>query len=212
MTLGTYPDEVPATAVIPPAVFAPAATVPTFRNVAAGVGLAIYGLSGGVVLEDLDRDGLLDLMVSSIGFADPIRVFRNDGNGRYSNRTATSGLDGINGGLNLVHADYDNDGLADVLVLRGAWMESQGRFPVSLLRNIGNLRFVDVTEQAGLLTALRPRRPRPGSTTMATVGSTCSSVASRRRSRPTPASSIATIATARSPRSGALPASTWSVM
>ena len=40
-----------------------------------------------------------------------MRVFRNDGAGTFDERDASSGLDGITGGLNLVHADYDNDGL-----------------------------------------------------------------------------------------------------
>jgi hypothetical protein len=156
MTLGSYPDAVPPAALIAPSVFAAAYPLKPFLNVAGSVGLGIYGLSGGAVLDDLDRDGLIDLMVSAIGFRDPVRVFRNDGDGRFSDRTAASGLTGINGGLNLVHADYDNDGLSDVLVLRGAWMEGQGRFPVSLLRNVGNLHFVDVTKQAGLAERLAP--------------------------------------------------------
>ncbi|MEL7060568.1 MAG: CRTAC1 family protein, partial [Acidobacteriota bacterium] len=39
----------------------------------------------------------------------------------------------------------------DILVLRGAWLRSQGRQPNSLLLNDGNGRFEDVTEEAGLL-------------------------------------------------------------
>jgi len=151
MTVGTYPDKVPPKAVIPPSAFAAEYPLAPFRNVAANVGLDIFGLSGGAIVDDLDNDGLLDLMASAIGFADPIRIFRNDGSGRFVDVTASSGLDGITGGLNLVHADYDNDGLVDILVLRGGWMDANGNFPLSLLRNTGAFRFVDVTEQAGLL-------------------------------------------------------------
>ena len=155
MTLGSYPDGLEPAVLISPTVFAAAHPLKPFENVAASVGLDIYGLSGGAVLEDFDRDGLLDLVVTSVGFQDQMRVFRNDGSGRFIDRTAESGLAGITGGLNMVHADYDNDGRVDVLVLRGAWMGDAGRFPVSLLRNVGNLRFEDVTTQAGLL-RLRP--------------------------------------------------------
>jgi tetratricopeptide (TPR) repeat protein len=150
MTLGTYPDAVPAALRIGPDVFTSPYPLPRFRNVAIEAGLGIHGISGGAVVEDLDRDGFLDVMVSAASFETPVRVFRNTGGGRFEERSAQSGLDGINGGLNLVHADFDNDGLMDVLVLRGAWMGKVGRFPVSLLRNLGGLRFADVTRAAGL--------------------------------------------------------------
>ena len=55
------------------------------------------------------------------------------------------------GGLNICQADYDNNGYADVLVLRGAWLD-EGRYPNSLLANRGDGRFFDATEAAGLLT------------------------------------------------------------
>lgn len=62
-----------------------------------------------------------------------------------------AGLAGLTGGLNIVHADYDNDGWLDALVLRGAWLGPAGRHPDSLLRNRGDGTFEDVTEAAGLL-------------------------------------------------------------
>jgi hypothetical protein len=151
MTLGSYPDGLDSRVLIPPAAFTAAYPMPAFENVAGSVGLDIYGVSGGAVMEDLDKDGRLDVMVTAIGFGDPTRVFRNDGSGRFAETTATSGLTGITGGLNMVTADYDNDGLLDVLVLRGAWMGAAGQFPLSLLRNRGGLRFEDVTKAAGLL-------------------------------------------------------------
>jgi hypothetical protein len=50
----------------------------------------------------------------------------------------------------MTQADYDNDGLVDVLVLRGGWLKTEGRFPMSLLHNEGGGRFQDVTRAAGL--------------------------------------------------------------
>ena len=154
MTLGSYPEGVAARFLIPPSAFAAAHPLPAFENVAGAVGLDIYGVSGGALLEDLDEDGRLDVMVTAIGFGDQMRVFRNV-DGRFADATAASGLTGLTGGLNMVTADYDNDGLLDVLVLRGAWMGAAGQFPMSLLRNRGGLRFDDVTKAAGLL-RLRP--------------------------------------------------------
>ena len=81
---------------------------------------------------------------------DPIRLFRNTGTGTFEERTSASGLDGITGGLNLVHTDFDNDGRPDILVLRGGWMGAAGQFPLSLLHNLGGWRFADVTKAAGL--------------------------------------------------------------
>jgi FG-GAP-like repeat/ASPIC and UnbV len=150
MTLGTYPDGVPPALRIGPAAFTSPYPLPRFTNVASEVGLGLHGLSGGAVVEDLDGDGLLDVVASAIGFGDQIRLFRNAGTGTFEERTAASGLDGITGGLNLVHTDFDNDGRPDILVLRGGWMGAAGQFPVSLLRNLGGWRFADVTRAAGL--------------------------------------------------------------
>jgi len=151
MTLGTYPAGVPARQRIPPSAFAAAFPLPRFDNVAREAGLDLYALSGGAILEDFDGDGRLDLMVSSIGFADQLRFFHNTGNGSFEDRTDLAGLTGEVGGLNLIQADYNNDGFVDVLVLRGGWLGTQGRFPLSLLRNNGDGTFTDVTREAGLL-------------------------------------------------------------
>ncbi len=151
MTLGRYPDGVPERFRIPADTFDSEAEVPRFRNVATWSGLAVLMMAGGGLMEDFDGDGLLDVMVSSMGVRDQMRYLHNDGDGRFSDRTEAAGLTGETGGLNMVHADYDNDGHVDVLVLRGGWMRRGGGFPNSLLRNNGDGTFEDVTEQAGIL-------------------------------------------------------------
>jgi len=154
MTLGEYPNGVPERWRIPPTAFDSSHDPGRFVDVAPAVGLATVGLAGGSILEDFDGDGLLDAMCSSWGLADQVRYFRNRGDGTFEDRTEAAGLGGIVSGLNMIHADYDNDGDADVFILRGAWLGDEGRHPNSLLRNDGG-RFVDVTEEAGLLT-LKP--------------------------------------------------------
>lgn len=153
MTLGEYPDKVPARWLVPPERLASDYDIKRFPDVAANVGLNVDGLAGGVVMDDFDRDGFLDVMVSSWGFdaRDQLRVFRNNGNGTFTERTEQAGLKGVVSGLNLRQGDFNNDGLVDVLVLRGAWLGSEGHYPFSLLRNNGDFTFTDVTEQAGLL-------------------------------------------------------------
>jgi len=151
MTLGTYPEKVPPALLIPPAAFAAEHPLPRFPDVSGEAGLEIFGLSGGAILDDFDHDGRLDLMTSSIGFNDQMKLFRNRGDGTFEDRTAASGLLGETGGLNMVQADYDNDGWVDALVLRGGWMGSEGKFPLSLLRNNGDGTFTDTTAAAGLI-------------------------------------------------------------
>jgi hypothetical protein len=151
MAVGDWPDVVPEAHRIGREAFASEAHVGRFENRAAVMGADVMGLAGGVVLEDLDGDGRLDLATSSWGVGDSLAILLNRGGGRFEDVTAAAGLEGITGGLNLSHADYDGDGDADLLVLRGGWLGAAGRFPPSLLRNDGSARFEDVTEAAGLL-------------------------------------------------------------
>ena len=155
MALGLHPDGIPENRRLPPGLFESEFEIGRFPNRAHHIGLAAEGRAGGVVLDDLDGDGRLDVLFSSWGLTEPLRFFHNLGHGIFEERTDEAGLEGITGGLNLVHGDYDNDGRLDVLVLRGAWLMSEGRHPDSLLRNLGGGRFEDVTETAGLL-AFRP--------------------------------------------------------
>lgn len=151
MTVGAYPQGVPGRWLIPTNAFASDAPMPRFREVATLAGLAPNELSGGSIVDDFDGDELLDVVVTSIGLRDPMRFYRNDGNGRFTDRSREAGLEGLVGGLNLVQADFDNDGHLDLFVLRGAWLREEGKHPNSLLRNRGNGTFDDVTESAGVL-------------------------------------------------------------
>ena len=149
MALGKYPDGVPEGWLIPPHAFESEYDIKRFRDVAPEHGLHVVGHAGGSIIDDFDRDGYLDIMTSSRGPRDQLRYFRNSGNGTFTDRTIAAGLEGIVSGLNLIQADYDNDGYLDVLVLRGAWLPDG--LPNSLLRNNGDGTFEDVTEEAGLL-------------------------------------------------------------
>nr|WP_246408974.1 CRTAC1 family protein [Granulicella aggregans] len=151
MQLGRYPKDVPVRWLIPESRFDSEAKLPEFPEVAASSGIDITGHAGGVVVEDFDGDGQLDIMVTSSGPLDQMHLFHNNGDGTFRDVTRQSGLLGETGGLNLVLTDYNNDGHPDVLVLRGGWWGKQGLYPMSLLRNNGNGTFDDVTEAAGLL-------------------------------------------------------------
>jgi len=150
MALGDYPEGVPDDLRIDPGIFASEAEFPRFFDIAPQLGVAVNDLAGGSVMEDLDGDGDLDLMASGMGRDDALRYFENRGDGTFVDATGKAGLSGLTGGLNLCHADYDNDGRVDVLVLRGAWKGPTGGLPNSLLRNLGGGEFRDVTEESGL--------------------------------------------------------------
>ncbi|MFO7847233.1 MAG: CRTAC1 family protein [Balneolaceae bacterium] len=152
MTLGKHPDEVPDQWVIPAERFSSGYRISQFHDVAPKAGLAEeMALSGGSITEDLNNNGLIDILASSWGLTDQIHYYENNGDGTFTNRTKEAGLTGITGGLNLIHADYDNDGFADILVLRGAWLGEAGQHPNSLLRNNGDGTFTDVTKSSGIL-------------------------------------------------------------
>jgi hypothetical protein len=146
-TVGGYPAEVPAGFRIPESAFESKENPGRFRDVAKAAGLKVFSEAGGVLVDDFENNGRLDVVTSSMDVCEPMHYFHNNGDGTFSERSAQAGLADQLGGLNLVAADYNNDGCMDILVLRGGW-----EFPVrrSLLRNNCNGTFSDVTDAAGL--------------------------------------------------------------
>ncbi len=152
MQLGRWPDQVPKELLVPAAAFASDCDFPRFFDVAPRLGLDTVTGAGGAIAEDFDRDGFIDVLCSGFGLSEQLRVFRNNGDGTFTDRTKAAGLEGLFGGFNCLDFDFDNDGFVDVIVPRGAWFRGEGKFPKSLLRNRGDFTFEDVTEQAGMLT------------------------------------------------------------
>jgi len=155
MTLGEYPHHVPKAHLLPPTLFQSEAPCPRFENIALNLGIDISGLSGGVITDDFNQDGWTDILISSWGMFGHLRLFLNDQKGGFIERTSEAGLQGLAGGLNLIQADYNNDGHLDFYVLRGAWRGSKwmGQLPNSLMKNKGDGTFEDVTILAGLYEA-----------------------------------------------------------
>ena len=150
MTLGQYPSEVPEIFRIPEKYFDYSKEFPKFSDVAMNLGVDVNNMAGGTCLDDFNNDGYLDIFASSWGFDDQIRYFENDRNGGFIDKSLSIGLTGVTGGLNLRHADFNNDGYLDLMILRGAWLEENGKIPNSLIKNNGDGTFTDVTIESGL--------------------------------------------------------------
>lgn len=153
MTLGEYPAMVPAEFLIPNLdKDMSGVSVKPFKDVAPLLGLSIKNKAGGEIIEDFNNDGYLDIVTSDWGLDGSMHYFKNNANNTFTDVSEKSGLSKFKGGLNIMQTDYNNDGLIDIFVLRGAWMpEPFGKQPNSLLRNNGNGTFSDVTIDAGLL-------------------------------------------------------------
>jgi hypothetical protein len=125
---------------------------------AAQLGSLVESTGAGCVWLDYNHDGKPDLyVVSGRPLGDgmhphPMKkapetpphnhLYRNDGNGKFTDVTDQAGVPGDGFSFSAVAADFDNDGNTDLLVT------SYGH--VTLYRNKGNGTFEDVTAKAGL--------------------------------------------------------------
>ena len=114
----------------------------------AGVGTGGYGRDA--VFADLDNDGDLDLYVVTGGIRGrnpPDVLYRNDGDGTFTDVTAESGAAGPREGTGdaVVAFDYDRDGRLDLFTINGHGPPPHGRGPYWLGQNRSEAgRFVEL--------------------------------------------------------------------
>jgi tetratricopeptide (TPR) repeat protein len=147
MSTGGYPALIPPRYAMPPSDFASLEDVGRFVDVAAKAGVDSFSSAGGVIVDDFDNDGQLEILASNFDSCGQMKLFQRGPNGAFVERAAHAGLSEQLGGLNLLQTDYNNDGCKDVLVLRGGWELAQRK---SLLRNNCDGTFTDVTAASGL--------------------------------------------------------------
>src|SRR5450432_3718270 len=153
MTIGEYPAKVPAQWLIPGLdTDTSSYKLKAFHEMAGDLQINGPGnMAGGSIVEDFDNDGYLDIVTSSWGLAESMHFYKNNADGTFTDISKAAGLSEIKGGLNMIQADYNNDGYTDILILRGAWLGEFGKQPNTLLRNNGDGTFTDVTIESGLL-------------------------------------------------------------
>jgi hypothetical protein len=142
----------------------------TFTEVTDRAGVRSGGWSAGALFIDYDRDGLLDLIVARYlkwdfiadiwcgerrpGFRaychpdqfQPVThlVFHNEGGGRFSDRSAETGIAQFRGkGLGIAMNDYDGDGWPDVFIANDS-------FPQQLFHNRKDGTFEEVALELGV--------------------------------------------------------------
>ena len=104
--------------------------------------LDLNNMAGGVIADDFNNDGYLDIVTSSWDLDVGLHFFESNGDGTFTDRSKDSGLSDLTGGLNLLQTDFNNDGLKDIFVLRGAWLRADyGLQPNSLIKNNGDGTF-----------------------------------------------------------------------
>ena len=150
MALDDYPDAVPAKYRIPPRALDSEFEVGRFEDIAPQLGLDTFNQCGGVLADDMDGDGFIDLVTSTFDPGGPLTYYHSLGDGSFDDLSKASRLDDQLGGLNCIGTDYDNDGDIDILILRGAWLLDDGQIRNSLVRNNGDGTFTDITRSAGL--------------------------------------------------------------
>src|SRR5690606_7913385 len=91
-----------------------------FENLAASLSLDVNNMAGGCIVDDFDNDGYLDIVTSAWGLDEPMHYFGNNKDGSFTDKSESSRLNELTGGLNLLQVDYNNDGFKDIFVLRGA--------------------------------------------------------------------------------------------
>ena len=139
----------------------------TFTDITRDSGLDVEMYGMGVAVADYDNDGLPDVYITAL---EGDHLFHNEGHGHFRDVTASSGIRNANFGTSAAWFDFDRDGKADLIVANYVqWTpqtdvrcsldgnsksyctpESYKGESLRLYHNLGDGKFQDVTQKAGL--------------------------------------------------------------
>src|ERR1041384_6489287 len=113
----------------------------------------VAALGSCVSVSDVNNDGWPDLYFTSSRFGTNNALFINQHDGSFKDVATDAGVAALNKpgegvSMGAVWGDYDNDGNEDLFVYKWAYPQ--------LLHNVGNGKFEDVTERAGLRRWMNP--------------------------------------------------------
>ncbi|MBS1804199.1 MAG: CRTAC1 family protein [Acidobacteria bacterium] len=136
----------------------------TFTDVSLISGLAAsedgrYEAGMGIDAADVDGDGNLDIYITHLDF-ELNRLYRNNGDGTFTDATYSSGIGNkaiLLSGVAAKFLDYDNDGWPDILQANGAMLDNVHLYhslvsykePLLMFRNLGHGKFEKVSESLG---------------------------------------------------------------
>jgi hypothetical protein len=139
----------------------------TFADITAGSGLDVEMYGIGVAIGDYDNDGRDDVYITAL---EGDRLVHNEGHGKFRDVTKAAGINNASFGTSAAWVDYDRDGKLDLFVANYVQWTAEGDLWCSLdgatksyctpesykgtssklYHNLGNGKFEDVSQKAGI--------------------------------------------------------------